>query len=125
MLNNDQVLGNGTIDRTYSLVSIAGEKSIRRDPTSSIAEPKYLTVSYTDRVPSDPTSPSRHLVRIDHTETNATSGKPETLSLYCVLERPKTATFSDAEVSAMKTELINFLQGSSSAFFVKWLNREP
>jgi hypothetical protein len=125
MLDIDQVLNNGAINRTYSLKSISDGKSIRGDATASTAEPRTLTVSHSLRNPKDPSSPVRHLVRLDATQLNAVTAVPEQMSLYAVMEIPQTATFTNVEADALKNELVNFLVGSSSAMFNKWLNSEP
>lgn len=109
----------------YSLISIVDGKSIRSDATAPLGAPRTCTISHGKRNPKDSKSPDRHLFRLDWTKTNTVTGLDETLSAQFVLENPVSTTFNDTDVEDMKTQLTNFLLGSSGALFNQFQNSEP
>lgn len=120
MLSDPVVLSDGTSNHSYTLRSITDGKSIRADSTAPFGAPKTLTISHGLRTPKDPTSPLRHLVRLDDTVVN-TDGSKEQLSIYVVAEIPQTASWDVATVKLWRNQINSLL---SDGIFVPVINGE-
>jgi hypothetical protein len=123
MFDTNLVINDGTSDRTYALTSIVDGKSIRRDASATLGEPRTLTISHGKRNPKDPESPDRHLVRLDVVDHDA-EGVAHTASAYIVVENPVNGLFSVAQLRALLLSVLNAV-GDDSVRFPKFMNSEP
>jgi hypothetical protein len=122
MFDTDLVLNDADVDRTYSLKSIVDGKSIRGALGGTLGEPRTLTISHGKRNPKDPSSPDRHLVRLDRVKHDA-NGVPQTASCYLVLENPVDGTFTELELHRLAFAINNAV--ASDPRFAKFVNNEP
>lgn len=121
MFANDITLaGDASSTRTYALTSILNGSSIRSNASVAAGEAELMSISNT-RKSKAPDSPTRHLVRLDLTRVNSTTGVPATGSVYVVIEEPQ-ATITPVMIQDMVTQLKNFL---TAANVTKILNDEP
>jgi len=132
MFNTELVTyGNGNAEETFSLISVAGGKSIRAVSGRDAGEPKLLTVSHQTVVRGvdangKPANADRHLMRIDFTEKDAnSSGVTSTLTVYLVVEKPQDSNHTVANVQDTINRVYNALTNSSWAGLTKFLNNEP
>jgi hypothetical protein len=112
--------GDSSSTRTYSLTSISGGSAVRANASVAAGEAEVMTISHGLKSKS-PGSPERHLVRLDLTKVNATTGIPATGSVYLVIEEP-VATITPAQLQDMCTQLKNFLTAGN---ITKLFNGEP
>jgi hypothetical protein len=125
MITDPLVLNNGTSNKTYTLRSIADGKSIRGDSAATLGEPRTVTISHGLRNPKDPTSPVRHLVRLDETRVN-TDGIKTQASIYVVVEVPQDDVWTNANLELLTLEMTNFiLNGGNFGRWEQFLHSEP
>jgi hypothetical protein len=125
MISDLLALGNGTSTKTYTLRAIVEGKSIRGDSAATLGEPRTVTISHSLRNPKDPSSPQRHLVRLDETRVNSL-GVKSTASVYMVVEIPQDDVWTDAVIDALMTEIVNFADnGGDHARFHQFTHGEP
>jgi hypothetical protein len=122
MFDTDLVLNDGTVDKTFSLVSVVEGKALRRRTDATVGEPETLTISHVKRDPKNPDSADRHLVRLDTVKHDA-DGAPQTMSWYIVGEIPNDGTFTSTEARTLYLRLINAI--GAEARFAKFINNEP
>lgn len=121
MFTNDVTLaGDASSTRTYALTSIAGGTAIRANASVATGESEVMTISH-GRKNGKPDAPERHMVRLDLTKVNTTTGTSATGSVYVVIEEPQSIVTA-AQLQDMVTQLKNFL---SAANVTKLLNGEP
>lgn len=121
MFTNDITLaGDASSSTTYALLSIADGKSVRGNAAAPLGQPQTLTISHgvTKR---GSLMVDRHLARLDKTKLDA-SNAPVGAAVYTVLEVPRNATITEAEINDMCTQLKNLL---SAGNIDKLLNGEP
>jgi hypothetical protein len=123
MFNNDITLaGDASSTRTYSLTSIVDGKSIRSVAALTGLESEVLTISHVLENPKDKLSSERHLVRLDLTKVDTTSGVAYTGSVYVVVVEPPLGVTSTM-LKDMRTQIVNFF--ATSGYFDRVLNKEP
>lgn len=130
MFNNDLVIKDSAdADKTFSLISVAGGKSIRKMTGLTDAE-KVVTLSHqkvTRGKDQDGVviEADRHLMRYDHSIIDA-NGITRTLTAYSVLEVPKGTAF-DLTAKKDATNLVWSVlhAGATWAGLTKILNSEP
>jgi hypothetical protein len=122
MFDTNLVLNDLNVDRTYALKSIVDGKSIRGALGATLGEPWTLTISHGKRNPKDPTSPDRHLMRLDRVKHDP-AGVPQTASCYIVVENPIDGTFSELDLHRLVFAIYNGL--ASDPRFAQFINNEP
>jgi len=121
MFANDISLMGTSASKTYSLLSIAGGKSIRGDATAPLGEPRTLTFSHQVASRSFG-SVDRHLVRFDETIAGVAPAVDVAASVQLVIEVPRE-TATAAQIKDVLARLVTFL--GVSANIDKLLNNEP
>jgi hypothetical protein len=114
--------GDSASTRNYDLRSIEGGKSIRANASAASNELEALTISHSQNTLKDGTKVKRHLVRLDLTKVNATSGKAFNAAVYAVIEQPIDSVITTALLKDMRTQLKNFLDDGNT---LKVINDEP
>lgn len=121
MFNTDITLaGDASSSTTYSLTSIDGGNSDRRDAAAALDSPKSLFIKHED-VTRGTLKSDRHLVRLERTAPQAVTLLPVTASVHVVIDAPRD-TITAVMISDMVTQLKNFL---TSGNLTKLLNDEP
>lgn len=121
MLNTDITLaGDASSSQTYSLVSIEGGNSLRRNSAAPLDAPQVMAVKH-DQYTKGTIKGARHLVRLDRSRAQATTLIPVTGSVYVVFDAPE-GTISVADLKDMFTQLKNLL---TAGVISQILNSEP
>lgn len=118
--SDDITLNDGAADQTYSITSMIGGKSIRKDASQELSTPAVLSISHQVNG-QGPSAIARRMVRLDRT-LSSNEGEMATVSAHIVLTVPNSV-ITKADVSAEVAKLINFLQGAGN--LDKLLNGEP
>lgn len=83
-------------DYTFSVAQVQNFKTIRLDVEhGALNLPLGMTH---DSTPGSITKPDRHLVRVDWTKQNVTTGEIATASAYTVLVVPRSSALTTADV---------------------------
>lgn len=116
--------GDAASSQTYSQISLENGKSVRKDATRDLGEPRSLVISHTTNG-SGMSAVDRHLVRLNLVEEDTgTSEQIDQISgsVYCVIEAPRRIVTSTM-ISDMVTQLVDFL--TTAGYLDKVLNSEP
>lgn len=105
---------------TYSFISSAGGKTIRKDSTRPIEEPAVMTVSH-ETAGKGTSAVDRHLVRLDLTELDGDGVTAATGSVHVVLTVPRKI-ITAAIIQDLVVQMKNYL---TSGNVTKILNGEP
>lgn len=105
--------GDASSTRTYALRGYPDGASLRGVSSAGLAVPETLRISHTVSKPkAGGAQIDRHLVRLDLSKRDATTGQQETAAVYVVIEFPR-AVSTLAQVKDMVTQLKNFLTGAN------------
>lgn len=117
-----QVPSGANAQRTFSLISIEGAKSIRRDPSSTLTAPRVLTISHDERKGKGYNYTGTSL-KVSHTDPDA-NGKPFQFDAGFYLNIPKGHDVADpvALVTDLVGQLVHFLRIEGN--ITKLLNQE-
>jgi hypothetical protein len=121
MFNNDITLAGTSSSKTYSLVSVNGGKSIRKDATATLGEPSSLTISHQE-VTRPGGIADRHLVRLDKTFAGTSPQPDVVVSVQLVIEAPREVVVS-ADIQDLVDQLEAFT--GTAGYVGKILNSEP
>lgn len=120
MFTNDLTLAGTSTSKTYSLISVADQKSVRRDSTTTLGNPREMVISHQTAKGPNGEAVDRHMVRLDLTKTSSL-GQAHTGSAYVVLVAPR-AEITEGEILDMVDQLKAFLTAGNVD---KVLNGEP
>lgn len=105
---------------TYSFISSAGGKTVRKDSTRPLEEPCVMTISH-EVAGKGSGAVDRHLVRFDITELDTDGVTTAVGSVHCVLTVPRKI-ITAAIIQDLVVQLKNYLV---TANVTKILNGEP
>lgn len=118
---DDVQLNDGTSTPTYSIVSLLGGKSIRKDSSQDLNTPAALTISHQVNG-SGTAAVARRMVRLDKTLEDGTSGEIATASVHLVLTVPNSV-ITKADIQLEVNKLVDFI--TTAGYLDKLLNGEP
>jgi len=118
---DDVTLNNGTADKIYSIISMAGGKSIRKDAAQELSAPKTLTISHQTNG-TGTAAIARRMIRLDETFPDS-DGEAETVSIHTVITVKTAGSATKERVQELMNEHSGFLVGVGN--LAKVLNGEP
>lgn len=107
-------------NQTYSLLTMDGSKTLRKNTARALETPCIMTVSHTVQGKAAGIR-DRHLVRFDLTELDTDGITPYSGAVYLVLDKPRRA-ITDAQIYDLVVQMKNYL---TSGNVTKVLNGEP
>lgn len=120
------------VSNNFAVTSTLANATVRKNFSADDGEPKVLKMSHSV-VGSGTTKRDRHLVRLEaYVVEDEVEDVQRPISLYCVADVPQKGV-TDAQMSALWTQFVGILLGSSNAvafdgdqteFFDRWVNGE-
>jgi hypothetical protein len=120
MFANDVALAGTSVTTTYSLISVSGGNSVRKDATVALDSPKSLLIKH-EAITKGTLHSDRHLVRLERTAPQAGTLLPVTGSVHVVIDAPRD-TITSAHILDMIDQLKTFLVAGN---WTKLSNSEP